>query len=82
MGFLVVPWVMIGELYPMKVRGIIGGMTTCCAHFFVFLVVKTYPLLQTLVATHGAFIIYGCISLAGKIESLLFFIFTFKFIFA
>jgi facilitated trehalose transporter len=66
MGFLVVPWVMIGELYPMKVRGIVGGLTTCCAHFFVFIVVKTYPLLQHLIARHGAFMLYGAISLAGK----------------
>lgn len=66
LGFLVVPWVMIGELYPMKVRGIVGGMTTCMAHTFVFIVVKTYPLLTHLVARHGAFILYGLISLFGK----------------
>ena len=29
----------------MKVRGIVGGFTTCAAHSFVFIVVKTYPLL-------------------------------------
>lgn len=67
MGFLVVPWVMIGELYPMKVRGIVGGMTTCAAHTFVFIVVKTYPLMTHLVQRHGAFIIYGIISLLGKL---------------
>lgn len=72
MGFLVVPWVMIGELYPMKVRGIVGGMTTCCAHFFVFLVVKTFPLLKGLIQQHGAFILYGCISLAGEFEKFYF----------
>lgn len=66
MGFLVVPWVMIGELYPMKVRGIVGGMTTCCAHIFVFLVVKTYPMLSHLIQRHGAFMLYGVISLVGK----------------
>lgn len=66
MGFLVVPWVMIGELYPMKVRGIVGGMTTCAAHTFVFIVVKTYPMLTHLVQRHGAFIAYGVISLLGK----------------
>lgn len=66
LGFLVVPWVMIGELYPMKVRGIVGGMTTCMAHSFVFIVVKTYPMLSHLIEEHGAFLLYGCISLAGE----------------
>lgn len=66
LGFLVVPWVMIGELYPMKVRGLLGGMTLCMAHSFVFIVVKTYPMLCKLIQPHGAFIGYGIISLAGK----------------
>lgn len=64
-GFLVVPWVMIGELYPQKVRGLVGGMTTCMAHTFVFIVVKTYPLLVSLLNRHGTFILYGCISFLG-----------------
>lgn len=67
LGFLVVPWVMIGELYPMRVRGIIGGFTTCSAHLFVFIVVKTYPFLSHLIEKHGCFILYGCISLFATI---------------
>lgn len=66
-GFLVVPWVMIGELYPQKVRGILGGMTTCMAHVFVFIVVKTYPFLSLTFKQHGTFILYGCISFLGKL---------------
>lgn len=66
LGFLVVPWVMIGELYPQKVRGIVGGMTTMFAHIFVFIVVKTYPALSVAIYRHGAFLLYGCISLIGK----------------
>lgn len=66
MGYLVVPWVMIGELYPQKVRGIVGGMTTCMAHIFVFLVVKTYPFLAHALYRHGVFIMYGCISFLGE----------------
>lgn len=87
LGYLVVPWVMIGmffksrnkickhllnfpnftgELYPQKVRGLVGGMTTFAAHTFVFLVVKTYPLLSHLLHQHGTFILYGCISMFGK----------------
>lgn len=65
-GYLVVPWVMIGELYPQKVRGIVGGMTTFCAHSFVFIVVKTYPMLSHVLQQHGTFILYGCVSLFGK----------------
>lgn len=65
LGFLVVPWVMIGELYPMKVRGIYGGLTTCVAHLSVFIVVKTYPFLNQVIEKHGCFIMYGCISLVA-----------------
>ncbi|XP_029671286.1 facilitated trehalose transporter Tret1-like isoform X1 [Formica exsecta] len=67
MGFLVIPWVMIGEVYPVQVRGIIGGLTTMCAHSFVFMVVKTYPFLANSLTRHGTFILYGCISLLGTI---------------
>lgn len=66
-GYLVVPWVMIGEVYPTKVRGIIGGMTTCAGHFSIFLVVKTFPMLQHLISKHGVFWLYGTISLLGTI---------------
>ncbi|CAD7076969.1 unnamed protein product [Hermetia illucens] len=67
LGFLVVPWVMIGEIYPQKVRGIVGGLTTCSAHIFIFVVVKTYPFLAHALYRHGAFMLYGCISLVGMI---------------
>lgn len=69
LGFLVVPWVMIGELYPLRVRGIVGGMTTMMAHIFVFLVVKTYPFMATALYQHGVFILYGCISFLGELTA-------------
>ncbi|XP_066997593.2 facilitated trehalose transporter Tret1-2 homolog [Anabrus simplex] len=67
LGYLVVPWVMIGEVYPTQVRGIAGGCTTFIGHFFVFLVVKTFPLFQELMSNHGTFWLYGAISLTGSI---------------
>lgn len=66
-GYLVVPWVMIGEVYPARVRGILGGMTTCAGHMFVFSVVKTFPMLQQLAGIHGAFWFYGVVSSLGTI---------------
>lgn len=67
LGFLVIPWIMIGEVYPVQVRGIIGGLTTMAAHSFIFMVVKTYPFLARALTRHGTFILYGCISLFGTI---------------
>ncbi|KOC68688.1 Facilitated trehalose transporter Tret1, partial [Habropoda laboriosa] len=67
LGFLVIPWIMIGEVYPVQVRGIIGGLTTMAAHSFIFTVVKTYPFLVSALTRHGTFILYGCISLFGTI---------------
>lgn len=64
-GFLIVPWVMIGEVYPSNVRGLIGGLTTCAAHMFVFLVVKSFPLMESLMGHSGTFLMYGFISIFG-----------------
>lgn len=65
LGYLVVPWVMLSELYPQKVRGVMGGLTACTAHLFVFTVVKTYPMLSHVIHRYGTFLMYGCISLVG-----------------
>ncbi|XP_068630319.1 facilitated trehalose transporter Tret1-like [Battus philenor] len=67
LGYLIVPWVMIGEVYPTQVRGIVGGMTTCAAHLSVFSVVKTFPFLKSTLNDYGAFALYGSMSLAGMI---------------
>jgi facilitated trehalose transporter len=59
---------MIGELYPMKVRGVLGGMTLCMAHSFVFIVVKTFPFFCDLVKAHGVYLGYGVISFLGNLN--------------
>ena len=67
LGFLVIPWVMIGELYPIQVRGLLGGLTTMSAHIFVFTVVQTFPLLKDAINVHGTYLLYGFISIFGTI---------------
>lgn len=49
-----------------QVRGIMGGMTTFVGHFCVFLVVKSFPIFQS-VSKFGTFILYGSISILGTI---------------
>nr|XP_032510956.1 facilitated trehalose transporter Tret1-like [Danaus plexippus plexippus] len=66
LGYLIVPWIMIGEVYPTQVRGIIGGMTTCAAHLSIFTVVKTFPYLKHALNDYGTFGLYGAMSIAGE----------------
>lgn len=66
-GYLIVPWVMIGEVFPRQIRGIIGGVATCVGHFSIFAVLQTYPLLQELVTKPGTFAVYGVVSLLSTI---------------
>ncbi|CAG9560690.1 unnamed protein product [Danaus chrysippus] len=67
LGYLIVPWIMIGEVYPTQVRGIIGGMTTCAAHLSIFTVVKTFPYLKHALYDYGTFGLYGAMSIAGMV---------------
>lgn len=46
-GFLTLPWAMIGEVYPIRVRGLASGLTTCIAYVFCFAALNLYPLMQT-----------------------------------
>ncbi|KAI5644057.1 sugar transporter domain-containing protein [Phthorimaea operculella] len=65
LGYLIIPWVMIGEVYPTQVRGIIGGFTTMAAHMSVFSVVKTFPFMKNAMHDYGIFGLYGTMSICG-----------------
>ncbi|XP_046416644.1 facilitated trehalose transporter Tret1-2 homolog isoform X1 [Neodiprion fabricii] len=67
LGFLVIPWVMIGEVYPVQVRGIVGGLTTMSAHIFVFTVVKSFPFLRVALTEPGIYLMFGMIPLLGTV---------------
>lgn len=62
-GYTLVPWVMVGELYPKQIRGLMGGVSYCVANIDIFIVIQTYPLLQELITKHGTFAFYGIISI-------------------
>lgn len=42
-GFLTLPWVMTSELYPLRFRGLLGGITTSIAQILTFVAIKLYP---------------------------------------
>lgn len=65
MGFLTLPWVMVGEVFPADLRGIGGGLTTCFAYLVGFAVLKAYPSMRDVMQASGVFLFYGIVSLLG-----------------
>ncbi|XP_050423495.1 facilitated trehalose transporter Tret1-like [Adelges cooleyi] len=51
LGMVPLPWMMIGELFPLKVRGFMGGLVPSLAYFFIFITVKISPALMTALET-------------------------------
>lgn len=67
LGFLTIPFAMIAEMYPAKVRGLAGGMTACLCYVFNFITVKTYPQMVASMHEHGVYGFYGAVSLVGTV---------------
>lgn len=45
LGFLGIPWTLIGELFPVKVKGLASGFMITVAYVIMFCLVKSFPLL-------------------------------------
>ncbi|CAB0014757.1 unnamed protein product [Nesidiocoris tenuis] len=67
LGFLTLPWAMIGEVFPAQVRGVAGGLTTCATYTMSFFAVKLYPTMVVRLDKHGVFYFYGTMALLGTI---------------
>lgn len=53
LGMLQLPWLMIAELFPLSVRGIMGGVVCSLGYLFIFTTVKIYPDLMYLLNMDG-----------------------------
>lgn len=63
LGILVIPWTLIGELLPVKVRGKLGGFLISFAYTIMFAVVKMFPYLLNSLSLQYLFYIMSVISL-------------------
>jgi hypothetical protein len=66
-GFLTLPWAMIGEVFPARIRGPACGVTTCLAYVFSFVILKMYPEMKHAWGNHGLFTFYSTMAVAGTI---------------
>ncbi|CAH1131854.1 unnamed protein product [Ceutorhynchus assimilis] len=41
-GMLPIPWILVGEMFPLRVRPIMAGVVICIAQIFIFICVKIY----------------------------------------
>ncbi|XP_012218357.2 facilitated trehalose transporter Tret1-2 homolog [Linepithema humile] len=72
LGYLVIPFAMVGEIFPSKVKDILSGLTVCIGYFFSAVTIKTYPDMLKSMGMHGVFLFFAAISLVGVVFVLFF----------
>jgi hypothetical protein len=63
----VIPWTLIGELLPIRVRGVGSGIMVGVAYILMFGVVKSFPFALSVTGTEGIFFFFSFMSLAGVV---------------
>lgn len=59
LGVLGIPWTLIGEIFPVKVKGIISGLMITIAYVFMFFIVKIFPILMSEIDIKYMFVIFS-----------------------
>ncbi|XP_067634101.1 facilitated trehalose transporter Tret1-2 homolog [Eurosta solidaginis] len=72
LGLLPLPFLMISEVFPQRVRGSANGLTLFVGLGFSFAVVKLYPTVESLIGTAYTFAFFGLTILTGMLYIWLF----------
>lgn len=67
LGVLMIPWTLIGELLPIRVRGKLGGAIIALAYVLMFITVKTFPAIIQAIEARGVFYLFSATSFVGAI---------------
>lgn len=65
LGFGPIPWLMMGEILPAKIRGPAASVATGFNWSCTFLVTTTFPLLKETIGPEFIFWLFGCITILG-----------------
>uniref|UniRef100_W8AY91 Facilitated trehalose transporter Tret1 n=2 Tax=Ceratitis capitata TaxID=7213 RepID=W8AY91_CERCA len=66
-GLYTLPFFMISELFPQKVRGAASGLTVAVGMCFAFICIKTYPAMKNALDNEYCFVIYGIMAFVAAI---------------
>ncbi|XP_016985305.1 facilitated trehalose transporter Tret1 [Drosophila rhopaloa] len=67
LGLYTLPFFMISELFPQRVRGPASGLTVAVGMFISFVVLKTYPDLKGRIGMSNCFIFFGFMALLALV---------------
>lgn len=65
LGFGPIPWLMMGEILPAKIRGTAASVATAFNWTCTFIVTKTYQDMIDSIGAHGAFWLFGVVCFIG-----------------
>ena len=68
-GVGTIPWLLLGELCPSKVKGVASGVTVSVAFVCIFAVVKLFPFGLHYLTPSGMYAFFAVVSLSLTIES-------------
>lgn len=68
-GMLPIPWILAGELFPLRVRSIMSGVVICFGQCFIFITVKIYPFLVENLSFSGTLMTFIASSVVGVVFS-------------
>ncbi|XP_054268602.1 facilitated trehalose transporter Tret1-2 homolog isoform X2 [Macrosteles quadrilineatus] len=66
-GFLILPWSMMNEVFPLHVKGLATGLTTSLGFVFSFFAIKMFPYLSISLGRSETFYFFGLMSLLGTL---------------
>lgn len=66
-GIRLLPWMLIGEVYPGRIRGVASGITGGTSYIFGFLANKLFLTMITNLTLPGTFLLYSFVSIIGCI---------------
>ncbi|KAB0801232.1 hypothetical protein PPYR_05586 [Photinus pyralis] len=67
LGFGPIPWLMLGEIFPIRVKGIAASFATAFHWLCTFVVTKSFVNIIQGVGPYGAFWIFGILSIASVV---------------
>ena len=64
-GYACIPYLLLGEMLPEKMRNVLGAMASAFNLFMIFATLKLFPTMYLNIGFYGVFWVYASCSLAG-----------------